>query len=100
MWSAYIGAAFLSDNKENLDESSDHHKEKEINNSKMDDEEVFCSIKPDEVPPVPDNKFLRRKVESREAGEKKAESEVANRDRRDDRVKEKSWVELLGCSKS
>ena len=28
----------------------------------MPDEEVYCTVKPDEVPPVPDNKFLKRRV--------------------------------------
>jgi hypothetical protein len=29
--------------------------------NKLKEEDVFCTVKPEEVPPVPENKFLMRK---------------------------------------
>ena len=31
------------------------------NIAKLNEEDVFCTVKPEEVPPVPENKFLMRK---------------------------------------
>jgi hypothetical protein len=45
----------LNMNEINLDAS---HQE---NIAKLNEEDVFCTVKPEEVPPVPENKFLMRK---------------------------------------
>ena len=43
------------------------------------DEEIFCSIKPEEVPPIPDNKFLARNVQTTNTTEMSKEADTKKR---------------------
>lgn len=44
-------------------------------------EGLYCTIKPGEVPPVPENKFLRRNIEPRQVDAEKKEENGKRKDR-------------------
>lgn len=70
------------------EDGSEERKEETASKSPLEEgetDEAFCTIRPDEVPPVPDNKFLKRGAKEQQQQQQQRDNE--DRRRREDNNK-------------
>ena len=74
-------------------------KDQDISKPEEIEADYFCSIKPDEVPPIPENKFLMRGAPESTASKKEQETkpdEKQNDHRDRDRAEQKKYKDAVG----